>query len=67
MALKNEPVTRNTFVPLSNAWKLAKKWIDELWQKHYKDPISVRMWVVENPNSVFFYVQDVPMDLNSRT
>jgi hypothetical protein len=67
MALKNEPVTRDTFVPLSNVRNLTKKWIDELWQKHYKDPISVRMWVVENPNSVFFYVQDVPMDRNSQT
>jgi len=25
------------------------------------------MWVLENPNSIFFYVQHAPMDLNSQT
>jgi hypothetical protein len=46
---------------------LAKKQVDELRQKHHKDPISVKMWVLKNPNSVFFYVQHAPMDLNSQT
>jgi hypothetical protein len=67
MALKNEHVTQDTFVLLSNVKNLAKKQADELWQKHHKDPISVRMWVLEDPNSVFFYVQHAPMDLNSQT
>ncbi len=38
-------------------WNLAKQRADELWQKHQKDPISVKMWVIENPNSVFYYVK----------
>jgi hypothetical protein len=67
MALKNEHVTRDTFVLPSNVRNLAKKRADELWQKYCKDPISVRMWVLENPNSIFFYVQHAPMDLNSQT
>jgi hypothetical protein len=45
----------------------AQQQVDELWQKHQKDPISVNMWVLENLDSVFFYVQHPPMDLNSRT
>ncbi len=67
MALKNEPVTQNTFALLFDVRNLAKKRVDELWQKHHKDPISVRMWVLENLNSVFFYVQHAPMDINSQT
>jgi hypothetical protein len=65
MALKNEHVTQNTFVFSSNVRNLAKKRIDELWQKHCKDPINVRMWVLENHDSIFFYVQHAPMDLNA--
>ncbi len=67
MALKNEHVTQDTFVLPSDLRNLPKKQVDELWQKHRKDPISVRMWVLENPNSIFFYVQHAPMDLNSQT
>jgi len=65
MALKNELVIWNTFVLLSNVRNLAKKQVDELWQKHYKDPINVRMWACWD--LVFFYVQHAPMDLNSQT
>jgi len=32
--------------------------------KHPKDPISVKMWVLENPYSIFYYVQHAPLDLN---
>jgi len=39
---------------------LTKKRVDELWQKHPKDPISVRMWVLENPELVFFYLEHAP-------
>ncbi len=39
---------------------LTKKRFDELWQKHPKDPISVRMWVLENPELVFFYLEHAP-------
>jgi len=67
MALKNERVTQDTFVLSSDVRNLAKKQANELWQKHCKDPINVRMWVLENPDSIFFYVQHAPTDLNSQT
>jgi hypothetical protein len=38
MALKNELLIWDTFVLLSNVKNLAKKWLNELWQKHCKDP-----------------------------
>jgi hypothetical protein len=46
MALKNEPMTRNTFIFMFDVKNLAKKRADELCQKHHKDPINVRMWVL---------------------
>jgi hypothetical protein len=63
-ALNNEPVIRDIFVLQCDVKNLAKKKVDELWQKHPKDPISVKMWVLENPNSVFYYVQHAPLDFN---
>jgi len=65
MALKNEPVTQNTFALLFDVRNLAKKRVDELWQKHRTDPIN--MWVLEDLDSVFFYVEHAPMDINSQT
>jgi hypothetical protein len=32
--------------------------------KNRKDPIHVRMWVLKNHDSVFYYVEHVPLDLN---
>ncbi len=63
-AQRNEPITCNTFVLPSNVRNLAKKRVNELWQKHLKDPISVRMWVFKNPELVFFYLEHAPLDLN---
>jgi len=41
-ALNNEPMTHDTFVLPFDVRNLAKKITNELWQKHPKDPISVR-------------------------
>jgi hypothetical protein len=38
--------------------------MNELWQKHPKYPINVKMWVLENLDSIFYYVQHAPLDLN---
>jgi hypothetical protein len=48
---------------------LTKKDIDdhELWQKHFKDPINVKMWVLNNLNLVFYYVQHASLDFNLLT
>jgi hypothetical protein len=61
-ALNSELVTCDTFVLPSDVRNFAKKRVNELWQKHPKDPINVRMWVLKN--SVFYYVQHAPLDLN---
>jgi hypothetical protein len=63
-ALKMEPITRDTFVLPSDIINLSRKITYELLQKHPKDPVSVRMWVMENPISIFYYVEHAPMDLN---
>jgi hypothetical protein len=44
------------FVLPLNVRNLAKKRVEKLWQKHPKDPISVRMWVLENLELLFFYL-----------
>ncbi len=67
MPLKNELVTYNTFVLPSNVKNLAKKQASELWQKHCKDPTNVKMWILQNLNLVFSYVQHAPKDFNSQT
>jgi hypothetical protein len=59
-----EHVACDTFVLPSDIRNVAKKRVDELWQKHPKDPISVKMWVMENLKSMFYYVEHVLMDLN---
>ncbi len=41
-----------------------KKKVDELRQKHRKDPISVRIWVWKNLDSIFYYVEHAVLDLN---
>ncbi len=61
---QNEHVTCETFVLPSDVRNLAKKRADKLWQKHPKDPISVRMWVLENLELVFFYFEHAPLDFN---
>jgi hypothetical protein len=43
---------------------LAKKWANELWRKHQKDPLNVRMWVLENLELVFYYVEHALLNLN---
>jgi hypothetical protein len=53
-ALNNELVIHDTFVFPSNVRNLTKKRADELWHKHPKDPIIVRMWVLENHDSIFY-------------
>ncbi len=63
-ALNNEPMTCDIFVLPCGVRNLTKKRVDELWQKHPKDPINVRIWVLENLNSIFYYVQHALLDLN---
>jgi hypothetical protein len=63
-ALRNEPTTCDTFVLPSDVQNLAKKRANELWRKHQKDPINVKMWVLKNRDSIFYYVEHAPLNLN---
>ena len=65
LAKCNERVTRVTFLFPSDVRNICKKRAEELWKKHPSDPISVRMWVHENPDSVFFYQDHSLLDLNN--
>lgn len=56
----NELVTQDTFVLPYDVKNVAKKQADELWQKHQKDPPSVRMWILENPELVFQLCKTCP-------
>ena len=55
MALANDNVTCITFLLPSNHMNICHKRADELWMKDPSDPINICMWMLEHPNSVFFY------------
>jgi hypothetical protein len=63
-ALRNELVIHDIFVLPFDVKNLAKKKADELWQKHPKDPINIKMWVMENLELMFYYVEHALMDFN---
>jgi hypothetical protein len=47
--------TRDTFIMLDDIYNIAKKRVQELYQKHKNDAISVRMWTEKNPEFFFIY------------
>jgi hypothetical protein len=49
MALSSADVTRDTFVLPHDVRNLPNKMVKDLWQKHEKDAVSVRMWKDKNP------------------
>ena len=65
LAMSNGHVTRDTFLLPSDVRNICRKRAEDLWEKHPSDPISVRMWTMENPDSVFYYQEHSLMDLNS--
>lgn len=65
LAKFNERVKRDIFLLPSDVRNICKKRAEELWEKHPSDPISVRMWVHENPDSVFFYKEHSLLNLNN--
>ena len=46
---------------------MCKKRTTELWKKHLRDPLSVRMWKEENEDNVFHYHEFRSLDLNEAT
>lgn len=56
--------SRDTFIMPNDVYNLCKKRTTQLWQKHTRDPLSVRMWKEENEESVFHYHEFGNINLN---
>ena len=52
LAKCNEWVTKGFFLLPSDVRNICKKRAEGLWEKHPLDPVSVQIWVHENPDSV---------------
>ena len=63
-AQNNIPPTRDTFIMPSDVYNLANKLAKELWEKHPKDAMSVRMWTDENPKDWYHYQEYGNIELN---
>ena len=63
-AMENRPSSRDTFIMPDDVYNLCKKRATQLWQKHARDPLSVRMWKEENEESVFHYHEFGNINLN---
>jgi len=66
LALSNGVVTRDTLLLPVDVRNICRKRAEELWEKHPSDPVSVRMWVMENPENVFYYQEHDLLDINSQ-
>ena len=66
LALSNGVVTHNTFLLPIDVRNICRKRAEELWEKHPSDPVSVRMWVMENPVNVLYYQEHSLLDINSQ-
>ena len=66
LAISNGVVTRDTFLLPVDVRNICRKRAEDLWEKHPSDPISVRMWVLENPENVFYFQEHSLLDINSQ-
>ena len=64
LAQKNMPATRDTFIMPTDVYYLANKLAKELWEKHPRDAMSVRMWTDENQDSFYHYREYGNIDIN---
>lgn len=60
----NLPATRDTFVLPHDIGNIAKALAKELWEKHPRDALSVRMWTLENQESWYHYNEYGNIQLN---
>ena len=67
LVLANGLVTHDTFMLPTDVRNICCKHAEELWMKHPFDLISVHMWTLEYPNSVFYSQKHSFIDLNSST
>jgi len=63
-AQNNLPAVRDTFIMPSDVYNIANKLAKELWEKHPRDAMSVRMWTDENPSYFYHYRECGNLDLN---
>jgi hypothetical protein len=47
-----------------DVYNIANKLAKELWEKHPKDAMSVRMWTEDNPDSWYHYQEYGNLELN---
>jgi hypothetical protein len=66
-AIEKKPCTRDTFIMPDDVYNMCKKRATELWKKHPRDPLSIRMWKEENEDNVFHYHEFGNLDLNETT
>ena len=64
LAENNIPVSRDTFIMPSDVYNIANKLAKELWEKHPKDAMSVRMWTEKNSDSWYHYQEYGNLELN---
>ena len=60
----NVPAYRDTFIMPSDVYNITNKLVKELWEKHPKDAMSVKMWIEENPDSWYHYQEYGNLKLN---
>jgi len=48
-------LSQNLFLSEKDIWNMVGKLAKETYKKHENDAQSVRMWVIENKDEVFFY------------
>jgi hypothetical protein len=65
MSMAGQKPNRDTFIMPSDVQNVAKKRAQELWEKHPRDAMSVRMWTEANADSVFYYTEHESIDLNA--
>jgi hypothetical protein len=63
-AMENMTSSKDTFIMPDDVYNLCKKRATQLWQKHARDLLSVRMWKEENEESVFHYHEFGNINLN---
>ena len=65
MALRNAPVTRDTFVMPHDVRNLVNQMATNLWKRHPNETMSVCMWKEANEDLVFRYQEHGQLNINA--
>lgn len=63
----NQKATRVTFIMPHDVYNIAKKLIEELWEKDPRDTMSIHMWIVENIDCHYHYKEIENLDMNEES